>query len=406
MHKRTILAVVGLVSFAVLTVLFRVNGRGDVLAISLAVSTPGPGAMTVYAVTNPNSASIAVHHVITDTASFRHEFTSTVAANSTVDYHVRDMASVPNPFVGAMTLDSDMPFTADVAGYDYPGSPTAPPTSTPTGTVTPNVSPSNTPTPTTTRTPTSANTATPSVTRTTTPTTTPASTATAYALNAGGPSYMTWAADQPYTAGGGGYIGGRPYSVGTAIGGTTDQVLYQTERCCFTSYQFDLPNGNYNVELRFAEIYYSGPGRRVFDVSINGAKVLANYDIYARVGAYAADNYLFSTTVSTGTLRVDFTAHVDYPKISAIKVWPATAPTATATPTVTPTATPVISPACRSDINGNGVVDVQDVQAVAGRWNALAGDPLYDAKYDLNGDGRIDVSDVQSVAGNWGKTCP
>jgi hypothetical protein len=39
------------------------------------------------------------------------------------------------------------------------------------------------------------------------------------------------------------------------------------------------------VRLHFAEIYYTAPGQRVFDVSINGATVLTNFDKVAAAGA-------------------------------------------------------------------------------------------------------------------------
>lgn len=90
-----------------------------------AVPTPGPAAMTVYVVTNDNPYSIVVRHIITDTVSFRHEFSSTVPANSAMEYHLRDIPGVPNHFSGAMTLRSDDKFTAVVVGYDYPSSPAA-----------------------------------------------------------------------------------------------------------------------------------------------------------------------------------------------------------------------------------------------------------------------------------------
>ena len=41
-------------------------------------------------------------------------------------------------------------------------------------------------------------------------------------------------------------------------------------------------------------------GRRVFDVSINGAVVLDNYDIVAAVGPLTADRRTFQVTVAAG----------------------------------------------------------------------------------------------------------
>ena len=66
------------------------------------------------------------------------------------------------------------------------------------------------------------------------------------------------------------------------------------------------------------------------------------------------------------------------------------------------------------DFNGNGVVDVGDVMAVAVRWGLTAANPNpdgdlstpnYEAKYDVNGDGVITVVDIMTVAAQWGRTC-
>ena len=44
------------------------------------------------------------------------------------------------------------------------------------------------------------------------------------------------------------------------------------------------PGGSYNVRLDFAEIFFASPGQRVFNVAINGAAVLKNFDIVATTG--------------------------------------------------------------------------------------------------------------------------
>ncbi|MFZ1597829.1 MAG: LamG-like jellyroll fold domain-containing protein, partial [Anaerolineae bacterium] len=54
------------------------------------------------------------------------------------------------------------------------------------------------------------------------------------------------------------------------------------------------------------------------------------------------------------------------------------------------------------DFNSSGLVDVNDIQAVAQRWY----DPgLYDARYDVIPDGVIDVVDVMTVAAAWNLGC-
>ena len=77
-------------------------------------------------------------------------------------------------------------------------------------------------------------------------------------INAGGPAVTTggvsWAADQSFT-------GGKSYSNVRAIAGTTDDVLYQTERSN-PSFGYSIPvaNGTYDVRLHLAEIYWGATG--------------------------------------------------------------------------------------------------------------------------------------------------
>ncbi|WP_324650000.1 malectin domain-containing carbohydrate-binding protein [Georgenia sp. H159] len=152
-------------------------------------------------------------------------------------------------------------------------------------------------------------------------------------INAGGPAVttggVTWQADTYFS-------GGKSYSNSkvSAISGTTDDVLYLTERSATKnlggfSYAIPAPaDGEYTVRLHFAEIYFGatgggagGSGKRVFDVNIEGGAVeVDNYDIYAAVGAMAAEVKTFTTTVTDGSLDLAFTASVNQPKISAIEV--------------------------------------------------------------------------------------
>jgi hypothetical protein len=122
-----------------------------------------------------------------------------------------------------------------------------------------------------------------------------------------------WTADQPYRTGGLGYVG--TSSVTTtkkSIGGTVDDPLYASSREGMTGYRFDrLPAGTYQVELGFAELRRGViAGRCVFDVSVNGDRVLTGHDVAAEVGTLAADRHSFFVTVSEGgSNRVDFGAY-------------------------------------------------------------------------------------------------
>lgn len=68
-------------------------------------------------------------------------------------------------------------------------------------------------------------------------------------------SRLTWLPDRAYTPGGWGYVGGKAASTNTQIQGTPDNPLFQTLRAGIEAYRFDVPRGDYEVELLFADIY-------------------------------------------------------------------------------------------------------------------------------------------------------
>lgn len=109
-------------------------------------------------------------------------------------------------------------------------------------------------------------------------------------------SQLTWVPDQPYTPGSWGYIthdtakreNNREESTQTEITLTGDNPLYQTARSRLEGYQFDVPNGIYELELLFADIFQtsekipyllgSGQGGTIslgnaFHILINGQQV-------------------------------------------------------------------------------------------------------------------------------------
>ncbi|MDF7814857.1 malectin domain-containing carbohydrate-binding protein [Hymenobacter sp. YC55] len=142
-----------------------------------------------------------------------------------------------------------------------------------------------------------------------------------YRLNAGGPalttSGMTFSADNQYVT------GGFPSGGGSAIAGTVDDVLYQTERWGTMTYNLPVTNGTYTVKLHFAEVYWGAAGQRVFDIAAEGTKVFTAYDILSKVGQNTARVETLTVTVTDGTLNLAFTKGTtgkDEPKVSAIEV--------------------------------------------------------------------------------------
>ena len=90
-------------------------------------------------------------------------------------------------------------------------------------------------------------------------------------------------------------------------------------------YVFDVPNGTYEVELHFAEIYHS-TSERIFDILLEGQIVADNFDLVAAAGGVRRSVVrTFSKNVSDGQLEVRLTpdwgaGSRDHPIVSAIKV--------------------------------------------------------------------------------------
>lgn len=148
-----------------------------------------------------------------------------------------------------------------------------------------------------------------------------------FRINAGGESYTDtlgnhWSADQVYSPGGWGYVGGQTYQTDDGISGTSDDPLYHTERFWLDAYKFDVPNGDYDVTLKFAEIWYKRPNNRMFHVKIEDRTVLSYFDIYATVGHDHAIDYTFTCHVNDGRLSIKFEHYEPYAhaKISAIEI--------------------------------------------------------------------------------------
>ena len=106
-----------------------------------------------------------------------------------------------------------------------------------------------------------------------------------------------------------------------SIRNTTTPAIDQNERWASTfQYQFSVPNGAHTVNLKFAEIYMTQAGQRIFNVAINGSPVLTNFDIVAQAGAATAIDKAFPVTTTTGSITIQFTSVVDNAKINAIEI--------------------------------------------------------------------------------------
>lgn len=133
-----------------------------------------------------------------------------------------------------------------------------------------------------------------------------------------------WLADQPYSLGSWGFVGERSKFIYSAppdrnILGTTSDPLYQTMQEGLSAYRFDIPDGNYDVELLFAETKFDQPGKRVFSVKINGKTVIENLDLAATAGPRHAFEKKFAVAIKDG-LTIEFVPTVGEPILSGIRV--------------------------------------------------------------------------------------
>lgn len=153
-----------------------------------------------------------------------------------------------------------------------------------------------------------------------------------YRVNAGGPAYtdvhgQTWSADRAYESG----LTWGSLSWNTAfpnlpnffgskrrvykpIDQTADDQLFQSFRYGRNElkYRFDVPNGNYTVELYFIEPWYGTGGGmdcsgwRSFDVAINGQTRLHNLDIWNEAGTTTALRKRLNCSITNGQIEISF----------------------------------------------------------------------------------------------------
>ncbi|WP_347590003.1 glycosyl hydrolase family 18 protein [Acrocarpospora sp. B8E8] len=134
-----------------------------------------------------------------------------------------------------------------------------------------------------------------------------------------------WLADKAYTSGTWGYeTSYGSGSTGSAIGGTTDDALYQNYQLFngWGGYKFDVANGTYTVTLKMVEDWANAAGQRKFDIRIENTVVATGFDVFASCGALNACDRTYNTTVSDGQLNVQFNMNggANYATVSAIAV--------------------------------------------------------------------------------------
>lgn len=144
-----------------------------------------------------------------------------------------------------------------------------------------------------------------------------------------------WIPDQAYRPGAWGYIGGKayaiennsrlPYGTDRNIFETNDDPIYQTQQTGIKEYCFDVPEGNYELTLYFAELQggvikyppynLSDTGRdensvkRIFNVEVNGMPLLQNFNMAKEFGVSRAITERTLVTVANNSgITISFKA--------------------------------------------------------------------------------------------------
>ncbi len=157
--------------------------------------------------------------------------------------------------------------------------------------------------------------------------------ATIIRVNAGGGQYTAtngnvFSADQSYSPGSWGYTAlGYIKTTTTGIANTTESPLYlDLHEKAELSYQFDVPNGAYDLILHFVEIADNEANRRLIDATAEGNVVVNDLDVWVAAGGkYVALRRLITgVVVSDGQLNLDFVRSISSvkrpPAIAAIEV--------------------------------------------------------------------------------------
>ena len=197
-----------------------------------------------------------------------------------------------------------------------------------------------------------------------------------------------WDPDQAYD-GSWGYTGGTAKSNTNAVSGTTEDQLYQEYREDPVEYRYTLPNGDYEVTLRFAEFVVNKATDRQMRITIEGIVVEDTLSIYALVGKNAALDRVYQVIVSDGELNVLFAKNggKKKPVISAIAVLEVGGggpPEPTPTPTEEPATPTPVPPSPTPTAESGGEVEFE---LTFGRYNQIAL-PLTTA----------DISDAEDLA--------
>ncbi|HYG41153.1 MAG TPA: glycoside hydrolase family 2 TIM barrel-domain containing protein [Cytophagales bacterium] len=161
-------------------------------------------------------------------------------------------------------------------------------------------------------------------------------------------THTVWLPDQPYEQGSWGHIGGESFKIKNSgrqsygtdknILGTDNDPIYQTQHVNIEQYKLDLPAGQYELTLHFAELVGGGVKEalpynldnsvrqeesevREFDVFINDLLVLENFNIANEFGFARGVAHKMEVTVKGNKgITIKFRAKKGEPVLNALQV--------------------------------------------------------------------------------------
>ncbi|MEP6674930.1 MAG: glycoside hydrolase family 2 TIM barrel-domain containing protein [Ferruginibacter sp.] len=155
-----------------------------------------------------------------------------------------------------------------------------------------------------------------------------------------------WMPDKVYREGSWGHVGGKafrlpnsnrtPYGTDKNISGTDDDPVYQTQQVGIEKYRLDVPPGNYELVLHFAEL--SGAvaddlaynlstttkadpkTKRIFNVYVNDSVMLENFNIAEQYGIAKPVDKKIMLQVKDNGLEIRFKAITGEPVLNALQL--------------------------------------------------------------------------------------
>ena len=148
-----------------------------------------------------------------------------------------------------------------------------------------------------------------------------------FAVQCGGPASDDFAADENFTGGNVAETKNEP--VDTAAANAGPATLYHNERWGECRYAFPMKplaaGRHYTVRLHFADTTFTAPGKRVFNVRINGQSVLSDFDVVREAGGKdkaVVKEFPEIAPDAQGKIEIQFQkGPADEPEINAIEIF-------------------------------------------------------------------------------------